>query len=129
MAKDTTLTSADLIRQSDELRSQAQEMMRRERPEVIARIREAISHYELSADELGLGRTGSAGKAPRKSAPAEAGKEVSKSAGKKPRKATRRTAAVSYRDEQGNSWSGFGPKPKWLKEALASGVSEESLRA
>lgn len=129
MTREMTLTSADLIRQSEELRDQAQELMRRERPEVIARIKEAIAHYGLTAGDLGLG--GGAGKAARTAAaaavePASDGKAAA--AGTKRRK-IRRTAAVSYRDGQGNSWSGFGPKPKWLKDALASGVSEESLRA
>jgi DNA-binding protein H-NS len=128
MPKDSTLTSAELIRQSEELRSQAQEMMRRERPEVIARVKEAIALYELTASELGL--SGGTGKEVRQSAPTApaASKKAANGAGRKPTKA-RRTAAASYRDGQGNTWSGFGPKPRWLKEALARGVSEQSLRA
>ena len=36
---------------------------------------------------------------------------------------------VRYRDQAGNAWSGRGPKPRWLKEALAAGHSPESLAA
>lgn len=128
MSKETTLTSTDLIKRSEELRQQAQEMMRKERPEVIARIKEAITHYGLTSADLGLGSSanGAAERAPRKGT--GSGKGSAKSAGVKTTKA-RRTASVKYRDDQGNRWSGFGPKPKWLKEALAGGASEESLRA
>ncbi|WP_218510253.1 H-NS family nucleoid-associated regulatory protein [Variovorax sp. dw_308] len=41
----------------------------------------------------------------------------------------RRAAKASYRDGAGNTWSGFGPRPKWLKDAIAAGQNEESLRA
>ena len=30
-------------------------------------------------------------------------------------------AAVKYRDAQGNSWGGRGPRPLWLRDALAAG--------
>jgi DNA-binding protein H-NS len=36
---------------------------------------------------------------------------------------------VKYKDAAGNSWSGRGPRPKWLKDAVASGTSLESLTA
>jgi DNA-binding protein H-NS len=32
-----------------------------------------------------------------------------------------RPVAAKYRDDQGNSWSGRGLKPKWLTAALAAG--------
>lgn len=34
---------------------------------------------------------------------------------------TSRPVAAKYKDDQGNSWSGRGLKPKWLTAALASG--------
>lgn len=126
MSKETTLTSADLIKRSEELRRQAEEMMRKETPDVIARIKEAISHYGLTAADLGLGGAGGAGAG---GAAKAAPKVPVKRAGPRQQSKPRRSAAVTYRDDQGHSWSGFGPKPRWLKEALAKGVSEESLRA
>ena len=124
MSKET-LTSADLIKRSEELRRQAEEMMRKETPEVIARIKEAIAHYGLTASDLGLsGGAARAETAARRLRRRPPSAPVHAQQGK-----PRRSAAVSYRDDQGHSWSGFGPKPKWLKDALASGVSEESLRA
>ncbi len=51
--------------------------------------------------------------------------------------ATNKTAAkgvktpgpAKYRDRNGNSWSGRGPQPNWLKQALAGGKTLEDLRA
>lgn len=35
---------------------------------------------------------------------------------------------VKYRDESGNTWSGRGLQPNWLKQALAKGSTLESFR-
>ncbi|PSL81266.1 hypothetical protein C7T35_28000 [Variovorax sp. WS11] len=43
------------------------------------------------------------------------------------RKKAKRTAKTSYKDDAGNSWSGFGPKPRWLKAALDAGKSLEDF--
>lgn len=42
-------------------------------------------------------------------------------------KATTGKVPVKYRDAAGNSWSGRGSQPKWLKEALAAGGALESF--
>jgi DNA-binding protein H-NS len=39
----------------------------------------------------------------------------------------RRKAKTSYKDGAGHSWSGFGPRPAWLKEAIASGRTLEEF--
>jgi DNA-binding protein H-NS len=36
-------------------------------------------------------------------------------------------AAIRYRDGDTNSWSGFGPKPKWLVAGIAAGRTLESF--
>lgn len=36
--------------------------------------------------------------------------------------------AVRYRDQNGNTWSGRGPRPQWLKEALDAGRSINEFR-
>ncbi len=46
----------------------------------------------------------------------------------RPRKQAKRSTGLVYKDGAGNTWSGMGPRPRWLKEAVASGRSEESLR-
>lgn len=127
MSKTPTLTSAELLRQSEALRRQADELMRKEIPGVIARIKEAIAHYGLSADDLGLAVGGKSPKRPGrpagKGAPAKVLKQGAKL--KRPRAGA---AVVKFRDDAGHSWTGFGPRPKWLKDALANGVAEDTLK-
>jgi DNA-binding protein H-NS len=39
----------------------------------------------------------------------------------------KKAAKAKYQDGAGNSWSGFGPRPKWLKDAIAGGKHLEDL--
>ncbi len=39
-----------------------------------------------------------------------------------------RQVAAKYRDTSGNTWSGRGKTPTWLKKALEGGATLESLR-
>ncbi|AXK40769.1 H-NS histone family protein [Crenobacter cavernae] len=48
---------------------------------------------------------------------------------KKASKATDGAAALKYADRAGNTWSGRGRQPKWVKDALASGRSLNDLLA
>jgi DNA-binding protein H-NS len=36
---------------------------------------------------------------------------------------------IRYRDQAGNTWSGMGPQPRGLKEAVAAGTSLEQVAA
>ena len=36
---------------------------------------------------------------------------------------------TKYKDDAGHRWSGFGPQPQWLKDAVAAGRSIEDFRA
>ena len=63
-------------------------------------------------------------------APADA--VAPKTSAKKAKKAKAATAkktvsAPKYSDGAGNSWSGKGPTPKWLKDAMAGGKSREEF--
>lgn len=98
---------SQLIKQIDSLQREAEEVRRKEIAGVIERIKEAIKAYNLTAADLGL--SGGTRK-PR------AVKPVAKRAG---RKAGR--AQVKFRDEAGNTWGGRGPRPAWLRNALAAG--------
>jgi DNA-binding protein H-NS len=40
----------------------------------------------------------------------------------------KQTVRAKYQDGAGNSWSGFGPRPKWLKDAIAGGKQLEDLQ-
>lgn len=147
---------------------------------VIDRIKIAIEHYSLTADQLGFDSpTGGAkrgtapaargaapaprysdgqgnqwsGRGPRprwlkealaagrqledltngadradRTVQAGAGQAKASAAGKTSKPMAKRKAKAQYRDEAGNTWGGMGPRPRWLREAIASGTSLESLR-
>ncbi len=40
----------------------------------------------------------------------------------------KKKSEIKYRDADGNSWTGKGPKPAWFKAAVDSGVDPETLR-
>jgi DNA-binding protein H-NS len=45
------------------------------------------------------------------------------------RMSRRRKSKVVYRDQAGHAWSGMGPRPRWLKEALEAGKTLEAMTA
>ena len=102
-------TYSQVMKQIDSLQREAEELRRKEVAGVIDRIKDAIRAYNLSAADLGL-------------SPARAARSTK--AGVKARKAAkgRKTSAVvKFRDSDGNTWGGRGPRPAWLRNALAAG--------
>lgn len=103
------------------LQAQAEALRKKEVGDIIAKAKDAIAHYGLTAADLGLGQ------ATRKSAGAT---------GPKPkRKASKKTAAkkgprfVKFKDDLGHTWGGMGKRPDWFKAALAAGKKPEDLLA
>jgi DNA-binding protein H-NS len=103
-------TYSQLLQGIEVLKRQAEERRKKEIAGVVGRIREAIAFYGLTAADLGLG-----GGAARVAKKARAGKASGRGAAK-------------YSDDAGNTWSGRGPRPRWLREALASGQSLEQFQ-
>ncbi len=84
-----------LERQIDQTRNQA-------RSEAVEKVRALMAEYGLTAADLG-------GKSPAKAA-------------RKPKAGTGAKVAAKYRNTStGETWSGRGLQPRWLKAALASG--------
>lgn len=106
-------TYTQLMKQIDDLQREAEDLKRKEIEGVIDRIRGAIAVYGLTAADLGLAP------AKRTAARRPAGPRAAKAGGKRKAKA----AAVKFRDEAGNTWGGRGPRPAWLRAALAAGKS------
>lgn len=111
-----TKSLAQLKKEIARLEAQADAIKKKEVAGIVARVKEAIAHYGLTAADLGL-----AGPA----------REV---VAKKPRKArkpgARKSApAIKYRDGAGNTWSGRGRRPRWYLDAIASGKTPEQLAA
>ena len=115
-------TLAVLNAQIAALQVQADALRNKEMAEVIAKVKDAIAHYGLTATDLGYGK-----------APRQAGKSsaavVSKSARKGRKGASAKPSAkpVKFKDEQGNTWGGIGKRPDWFKAALAAGKTPEDL--
>lgn len=112
---------ADIQRQIQQLEKQAQEIKSREVAGVVARIKEAIEFYGLTAGDLfgGRGR-----KITRKVRGAD--KVATKTVGRK--KASGKKIPVKYRDDAGNTWTGRGLKPRWLTAALGAGKTLEDFQ-
>ena len=98
-------TYAQLTKEIEALKAQADQMRRKEAGDVIARIKEAIGHYNLTAADLFGSKVRGA------SAGAARGRKGARSAGTDAR----------YSDGTGNTWGGRGPRPHWLRDALKAG--------
>jgi DNA-binding protein H-NS len=111
MATKPTKPYADLKNEIESLRAQAEEARKREIEGVVKTIKE----LGLSAEELGFG--------PAQKAAAKTGRKPGRKA------AGKRAAGTAYRDANGNTWGGRGPRPLWLRNALAAGKSLDEFRA
>lgn len=91
---------ADIQKQIAELQKQAEQIVNNEKSTVIAELKEKITAYNITAEELGFSIKTQRGK-----------------------KATKTTLPAKYRnDATGDTWhGGRGAKPKWVKEIEANG--------
>src|SRR4030095_14385499 len=97
-------------RQIEKLRREADSLRVVEVKGVVDRIKVAIAHYGLTAEQLGLiGRGKAARKVNGKAKPVT-------------------HAAAKFSDGQAKEWSGRGPRPHWLREALSAGRSLEEFK-
>jgi DNA-binding protein H-NS len=95
---------ADLLAQRAALEKQIIETQRAERAQAVAQVRDLMAQYGLTLADIG-------------SKSAAAPKSVS---GPK----TKNKVAAKYRDAAtGQTWSGRGLQPNWLKAALTAGRS------
>ena len=125
--------TVDQIRQQiEKLQAQEQALLAKEVAGVVARIKEAIVYYNLTSEQLfgesltdGLSTTTarSKGTSQRKAKVSTKAKAASQS--KTGLKGIR--IAIKYRDDQGNTWTGRGSQPRWLRSALENGKSLEDF--
>ncbi len=88
----------DLIAQKEALEQEIERTRRKDRADAIAKVRALMDEYGLSSADIAAKR-----------AP-------------KPAKTAGRKVAAKYRNAAtGDTWSGRGLQPKWLKAALAGG--------
>jgi DNA-binding protein H-NS len=93
------MTLDELIAQRDDLQRQIDALEAERRAALIAQAHAALKALGVTAADLLPARTSR--KAPRSRAP----------------------APVRYRDDKGNTWTGRGKQPVWLREALAAGCT------
>ena len=104
---------AQVVKQIEALQAEAEKLRRAEIEGVVARIRDAIKAYNLTAADLGLSaKPGRRSKAAGVANPF--GKRRSGKAGKGP-------SVVKFRNDSGGEWGGIGKRPQWLRDALAAG--------
>ena len=105
-----------LRQQIAEMEKQALELQKKNRPAVLAELREQMAAYGITAEELSR----PAPKARPKAAPS---KPVNPVKGKKPVV----SSPAKYRGPEGQTWTGKGTAPKWLNDLVASGKTREDF--
>lgn len=97
-----------LLAQKAELDKQIAKAKAEEKAAVLAQMRSAMEQYGITPEDLFT-----TAKRGRKAGSADAGE--------------RKPVAPKYRNEAGETWTGRGKQPKWVAEALASGLTLEDL--
>lgn len=95
------VTLQELMAQREALEKQIEHTRKQERGDAVEKVRALMAEYGLTVADLG--NRSSAGKA------------------KKTRPTGNKVAAKYRNASTGESWSGRGLQPRWLKAALASG--------
>jgi len=95
----------DLLAQREALERQIQETTSKERADAVAKVKSLMADYGLSLADLSA-RTPRGTKAPKES-----------------------KVAAKYRNKAtGETWSGRGLQPKWLKAAITGGASLDDFK-
>ena len=105
-----------LRQQITEMEKQAAELQKKNRPAVLAELREQMAAYGITAEELSRPAPKARPKAP-PAKPANAAK------GKKPVV----SSPAKYRGPEGQQWTGKGPAPRWLNDLVAAGKTREDF--
>ena len=100
----TTSPYIQLIEQIEVLQQEAKRLREQEIQSVIESIQKQITYYNITLQELGYTNVPDDGLARRNS-----------------------SKRVYYRNEEGQTWSGVGRQPRWLKEALLNGMKKEDF--
>jgi DNA-binding protein H-NS len=112
-----TKTYAQLAREIQALQAHAEKLRQSETKDVIARLNESIAQYGLTAQDLHFPGASASSSSSRSALPGTSSRATASSNGAK------------YSDGPGRVWGGRGPRPAWLREAMAQGRSLESFAA
>ncbi len=114
-------TLARIEAQIAKLNRQREALRAKEVAGVVARMREAIDHYGLTAKDLGFGGDNGSRAKPKRAQK----KALARARGRKRMRPT--VGPIRYRDSSGNQWTGHGKRPQWFKDAIASGKRPDDL--
>jgi DNA-binding protein H-NS len=120
---------SQLVKERDHLNELIESARKREAEGVIKRIREAITVYGITADDL-YGKAKPRAQATAKvQTKARARVPVSKRRAAKKHQPTPKGSKrpVKYADSNGNKWAGGGSQPVWLREQLKQGRKLEDF--
>jgi DNA-binding protein H-NS len=92
-------TLTELIAERTALEEKIKALAKSQRTDAIEKVRAVMREHDLTVADIG---------------------SSTKAAANSKKDSTKKVAA-KYRDASGNTWSGRGLQPKWLKAALASG--------
>lgn len=108
----------DIQTQIEKLQKQAQQIKTKEFSKTVQDIKDKMHAFGITVKDLQSARSNK----PNSSITADA---------KKPRKAASKTTgikvAAKYRGAEGQSWSGRGLMPRWLKTLVAEGRTKEEF--
>jgi DNA-binding protein H-NS len=105
-----------LRQQITEMEKQALELQKKNRPAVLAELREQMAAYGITAEELSR-------PAPKTRPKAPLVKTASPAKGKKPVV----SSPPKYRGPEGQQWTGKGTAPRWLNDLVAGGKTREDF--
>ena len=111
-----TKTYAQIVKQIESLKTEAEKLRRNEIEGVVKRIREAISFYNLNASDLGL-----TGKVAAQVDSMKAANTAKPQRGRPRKNAVKAPKMVKFRNDSGGTWGGIGKRPQWLRDALNAG--------
>lgn len=109
-----TKTYAQIAREIAALQATASKLYAVEVKSAVAKVNELVAKYGLSASDLAF-------------AAASGGSRADASAPAAKAAAAPAAAGAKYSDGQGRVWGGRGPRPAWLRSAIAAGRSLESF--
>lgn len=107
-----TKTYAQLAKEIESLQSVAKRLFVQEAKRAVEKVNQLVAKYQLAPGDLRFPQTDTT--------------KVAVPTQKGSRKA-RQSTVGKYSDGTGHSWSGFGPRPAWVRAAIAAGRSLESF--
>jgi DNA-binding protein H-NS len=113
----------ELLVKKAKLDQEIEQTQRKERSAAVAHIRTLMEQYGLTVADLSGAAPGARrGRPPQAAKTAATGKKPGRPAGKRTSTLKGKKVAAKFRNKAtGDTWSGRGLQPRWLREALGGG--------